>query len=190
MNRWLQEGPHNLLPSGMLQALRFASLKHRDQRRKDEEQSPYINHLIDVANILWFEGHVHEPETLMAAILHDTVEDTKTNFVELERHFGKVVADLVAEVTDDTSLSAKERKEAQVRHAPQASEGAKQIKLADKISNLRDIYRKPPRGWSQARQQAYFEWAQRVVAGIRGTNAELEKAFDEIVAQFKDRDHD
>lgn len=185
MMLWLNEDEANTLPAGLLQALRFASLKHRDQRRKDVEQSPYINHLIDVATILWFEGKVRTPEILMAAVLHDTVEDTTTTFSELEQYFGKTVADYVAEVTDDTNLSANARKEAQVKHTPLASEGAKLIKLADKISNLRDIHRKPPRGWNAQRQTAYFQWACRVVDGIRGTNIHLEEAFDQVVVQFE-----
>jgi guanosine-3',5'-bis(diphosphate) 3'-pyrophosphohydrolase len=185
MTRWLKEEPEFLLSSGLLHALRFASLKHRDQRRKDVEKSPYINHLIDVAFILWFEGKVRDPEILMAGILHDTVEDTRTTFEELEVHFGKPVADFVKEVTDDTSLSPQARKQAQIKHSASASEGAKLIKLADKISNLRDINRQPPFGWNHKRAQAYFQWAKEVVAELRGINANLERAFDEIVLDFE-----
>lgn len=188
MTLWRQEEESEReMPSGLLLALRFASLKHRDQRRKDEEQSPYINHLIDVASILWFEGRVRTPEILMAGILHDTLEDTNTTRDELANHFGDTITRFVEEVTDDISLSAKERKEAQVRQAAGASRGAKLIKLADKISNLRDINRKPPRGWSSRRQQAYFEWAQQVMEQLRGTNPHLEEAFDAVVADFKNK---
>lgn len=186
MTLWRQEEESEReLPSGLLLALHFASLKHRDQRRKDEEQSPYINHLIDVASILWFEGRVRTPEILMAGILHDTLEDTNTTPEELENHFGEAVTRYVEEVTDNISLTAQERKEEQVQHAAGASRGAKLIKLADKISNLRDINRKPPRGWSNKRQQAYFAWAERVMEQLRGTNPHLEDAFDAVVADFQ-----
>lgn len=161
----------------LLEALEFASIKHRDQRRKDRERSPYINHPIAVARTLWTAG-VHDETTIAAAILHDTVEDTETTRHELASRFGAAVADVVAEVTDDKSLPKQQRKELQVEHAPQLSTAAKLVKLADKTCNLRDMVESPPHDWSAERRRDYFAWADRVVAGLRGVNAELERAYD------------
>src|SRR3982074_2455712 len=90
--------------AAILKALHFAADKHRDQRRKDIEASPYINHPIEVAELVARVGGINDPVTLQGAILHDTIEDTKTTPEELEAAFGPEVRRLVEEVTDDTSL--------------------------------------------------------------------------------------
>lgn len=166
----------------VLKALTFAAHKHRDQRRKGAEASPYINHPIALANVLWHEGGVSDAVVIAAALLHDTVEDTETTADELEVHFGRQIRDIVLEVTDDQNLSPAERKQLQVEHAPHASHMAKLVKLADKICNLRDILTNPPAGWEVERKQRYFDWARDVVAGVRGTNERLELLFDRIYA--------
>jgi GTP diphosphokinase / guanosine-3',5'-bis(diphosphate) 3'-diphosphatase len=162
----------------VLRALAFAARKHRDQRRKDREASPYINHPIDLADILANEAGVTDPLVLVAAILHDTVEDTATTLEEIEGHFGADVSAIVAEVTDDKTLPKDERKRQQEVHAPGASFRAQQVKLADKIANLRDLVHSPPANWDIARRRAYFEWCKRVIDGIRGRHATLEALFD------------
>ncbi|MEB3323050.1 MAG: HD domain-containing protein [Synechococcaceae cyanobacterium] len=169
----------------LLRALAFAATKHRDQRRKDAEASPYINHPIAVAHVLAVEGGVTDRDILVAAVLHDTVEDTETSFAELEAGFGTDVTRLVRELTDDKSLPKDERKRRQVRHATAASPGAKQIKLADKICNVRDITDTPPADWPVERRLAYLAWAREVVDGCRGTNAALERAFDAALARAR-----
>ena len=162
----------------VFQALAFAAHKHRDQRRKDAGASPYINHPIALADILVNEGGVTDHVVLCAAILHDTIEDTETTYEELVVAFGREIADVVAEVTDDKSLDKAERKLLQIEHAAHASPRAKLVKLADKTCNLRDIATTPPADWSDQRRRAYFEWAKKVVAGVRGSNPALEAAFD------------
>ena len=162
----------------LLDAALFAAEKHRHQRRKDAAASPYINHPLTVAHILAEEGGIEDPVVLIAALLHDTLEDTDTTAKELEAKFGPEITGVVLEVTDDTSLPAKERKRLQVEHAPGASPKAKLVKLADKIANLRDLSHAPPTGWSKSRKQDYFDWARAVVAGLRGVNRRLEAAFD------------
>jgi guanosine-3',5'-bis(diphosphate) 3'-pyrophosphohydrolase len=162
----------------LLDALELASIKHRDQRRKDREGSPYINHPIAVARTLWAAG-VHDQTTIVAGILHDTIEDTETTYEELRARFGDEIANVVAEVSDDKSLPKQQRKELQVEHAPHLSTAAKLIKLADKACNLRDMVESPPHDWSDERRREYFAWAERVVAGLRGVNPELERAFDQ-----------
>jgi len=162
----------------VFQALAFAAHKHRDQRRKDAGASPYINHPIALADILVNEGGVTDHVVLCAAILHDTIEDTETTYEELVDAFGREIADVVAEVTDDKSLLKAERKLLQIEHAAHASPRAKLVKLADKTCNLRDIATTPPADWSEERRREYFEWAKQVVAGVRGANPALEAAFD------------
>lgn len=162
----------------LLKAAHFAADKHRMQRRKDADASPYINHPLTLANILVSEGNIDDLEVLTAALLHDTVEDTDTTPEELEREFGSRVAAVVAEVTDDKSLPKEERKHLQVAKAAHKSNAAKLVKLADKISNLRDIASSPPADWALQRREEYFHWAKRVVDGLRGANPQLEAAFD------------
>jgi len=151
-----------------MDAVAFAAEKHRHQRRKDAEASPYINHPIALARTLAVEGHVEDVTVLVAAVLHDTLEDTETTVEEIERRFGAEVAGIVKEVTDDKALPKEQRKELQVAHAPHLSPRAKLVKLADKISNLRDIQETPPGDWLPDRKRAYFDWAANVVAGLRG----------------------
>lgn len=166
----------------ILDALAFAAEKHRDQRRKDPEASPYVNHPIALARILAHEGNVDEAAVLAAALLHDTVEDTETTIEELKQRFGPRVASMVAEVTDDKALPPPVRKRLQVEHAGQLSHGARLVKLADKIANLRDLGKSPPPSWTLERRQQYFDWAREVVDQLRGTNAPLEKAFEKAYA--------
>ena len=160
-------------------AIAFAAEKHRNQRRKDIEASPYINHPIALANILANEAGIDDEKVLVAAILHDTIEDTETTSAELAGLFGDEVTAIVLEVSDDKSLPKAERKRLQIEHAPTISRRAKQVKLADKIANLRDIAVSPPAGWPLLRQQEYFDWAKAVVDGLRGTHPTLERLFDE-----------
>jgi guanosine-3',5'-bis(diphosphate) 3'-pyrophosphohydrolase len=165
----------------LLRAARFAADRHRLQRRKDADASPYINHPLAVADTLARVGGVTDAAVLAAAILHDTIEDTDTTPEELERRFGADVRALVEELTDDKRLDKAVRKELQVTHAAATSARARLIKLGDKICNVEDITRTPPLSWDLARRREYLEWAARVVAGCRGTNAALEARFDEVL---------
>jgi len=167
----------------LLQTLAFAAAKHRNQRRKDAEASPYINHPIALANVLANEGGIEDERVLMAAIFLDDIEATETTAVELEKLFGQEVRSIVLEVTDDKALPKAERKRLQIEHASSLSRRAKLVKLADKICNLRDVADTPPADWSLERRQAYFEWAKSVVDGMRGVHPELERVFDEAYKQ-------
>lgn len=167
----------------ILKALHFAASKHRDQRRKDVEASPYINHPIEVAELLSRVGGVHDLITLQGAVLHDTIEDTETTPGELEAAFGPEVRRLVEEVTDDKRLPKAERKRLQIEHAPQLSERAQQIKLADKISNVRAVTQTPPADWPLARRQEYLDWTEQVVAGLRGCNPSLEILYHQLLEE-------
>jgi (p)ppGpp synthase/HD superfamily hydrolase len=165
----------------LLKAIEFASRKHSTQRRKNKEASPYINHPIAVAHLLADTGGITDLVTLMAAVLHDTIEDTETIPAELDEQFGEMVRKVVEEMTDDKSLAKAERKRLQIEHAPRLSRRAKAIKLADKIANVQDVVDNPPANWPVARRIEYLDWTEKVVAGCRGTNAALEKLYDQLL---------
>ncbi|PCI57808.1 MAG: phosphohydrolase, partial [Methylophilaceae bacterium] len=164
----------------IIKAASFAANKHRNQRRKNAEASPYINHPLSLAKVLTEDGGITDVETICAALLHDTVEDTDTTSTELERLFGVKICELVMEVTDDKALPKTERKLAQIAHAAQISDKAKRVKLADKICNLRDVAATPPANWPLERKQEYFDWAKRVIDNLRGVDALLESVFDTV----------
>jgi len=167
--------------ANLLKAIEFASRKHSTQRRKDVDSSPYINHPIAVTHLLADTGGVTDLVTLMAAVLHDTIEDPQTTAEELEAQFGRIVRKVVEEVTDDKSLEKADRKQRQIVHTPNLSTRAKTIKLADKIANVQDVTDAPPATWDRARRIGYLDWTEKVVAGCRGTNAPLEKLYDEVL---------
>jgi GTP diphosphokinase / guanosine-3',5'-bis(diphosphate) 3'-diphosphatase len=176
---------NNTLSGSLLHALAFAAEKHRDQRRKGAGQAPYINHPIAVAEILWRVGGIRDEVTLLAAILHDTVEDTETTPEELQEIFGVEVRDVVMEATDDKSLPKAERKRLQVVRAPHKSVRARAVKIADKISNLRDIVHTPPPDWSETRIREYVLWSKQVVDGLRGYHPLLEAAYDDVFVEAR-----
>lgn len=168
----------------ILAAARFASEKHAGQKRKGARQEPYINHLIEVAALAAQGIEALDSALLMAAFLHDTIEDTGVSREELAERFGEEVALLVDEVTDDKRLPQEVRRALQVEHAPALSPRAQTLKLADKISNLRGILSSPPVNWDFQRKREYFEWARRVVDGLRQPNPALKAEFERVFAEF------
>jgi guanosine-3',5'-bis(diphosphate) 3'-pyrophosphohydrolase len=167
----------------VLRAAEFAADKHREDKRKGQTGRPYIGHCIDVAELIANIGKVDDATVLAAAVLHDTVEDTKTTRTELVEKFGAEIDALVAEVTDDKMLDKDERKKMQVQHAPHLSYGGKLINLADKISNVREIGADPPKGWDKKRRRDYFDWATRVVTAMGSVNQSLEEMFARTVEE-------
>jgi len=163
----------------LTKALVFAAHKHKDQRRKDVELSPYINHPIALVDVLVNEGGVTDSEILCAALLHDTIEDTNTTSEELTEAFGATISSIVQEVTDDKNITDKaERKRLQEVRSPHLSTKARAVKLADKTCNLRDVIYGPPSHWSLKRRQEYFAWSKRVIYGLRGDWQDMEALFD------------
>jgi (p)ppGpp synthase/HD superfamily hydrolase len=154
----------------------FAARAHDGQTRKGAAAEPYIGHVIEVAALL--AEHGAPPEAVIAGLLHDTIEDTAVTPAELAAEFGEGVAAIVAEVTDDKSLPKEVRKGLQISHALVCSAAAKQVKLADKISNLRAILDSPPAAWNHARRVEYVGWAARVATGLKGANPGLDALFD------------
>ncbi len=169
----------------ILAAARFAAEKHAAQRRKGAAAEPYVNHLIEVAQLVAGSSEALDTELVMAALLHDTIEDTGTTAMELEQAFGSDIGNLVVEMTDDKSLPKDVRKELQVTTAPHKTVRAQVIKLADKISNLRSILASPPADWSAERKRFYFTWAKRVVDALPQPNPILKAEFDKTFAKFK-----
>jgi (p)ppGpp synthase/HD superfamily hydrolase len=163
----------------VLRAADAAARWHVHQRRKGAAEEPYINHLLEVAMLVAEATEGKDPELVIAALLHDAIEDCEVPRELIAKSFGADVADLVAEVTDDKSLPKECRKEMQVATAHKKSPGAKVIKLADKTSNLRALATSPAPDWSVRRKLEYISWARKVAAGLRGTNALLETQFDE-----------
>lgn len=162
----------------LIRATVFAAHKHRHQRRKMADAIPYINHPLDLIHILAIEAKIADINVLCGAVLHDTIEDTDTEYDDIEKLFGPKIADIVAEVTDDKTLPKAARKQAQIEKAPHASPEAKLVKLADKIANMRDMVANPPSGWEIARIIDYIAWSKEVVDRMRGAHEVLEKLFD------------
>lgn len=165
-----------------IHALAFAAEKHKNQRRKDSGY-PYINHPIQLVEVLSQEGQIHDVDVWCVALLHDTIEDTATTHTELVEHFGQTIADLVLELTDDKSLPKATRKQLQIQNAPHKSHKAKLVGLADKICNLRDLLLHPPKDWSQQRLREYAVWAQQVIVGMTGTHLGLECLCSNLIEQ-------
>ncbi len=168
------------------EAASFAARKHTGQRRKGDDAAPYINHPLDVANLLANVGKIEDYDVLIAALLHDTIEDTETTEKEITEKFGATVCDYVLEVTDDKSLPKAERKQLQIEHSAHISKGAKSIKLGDKISNIRDVTENPPADWNEQRRLEYIEWGEKVINQLRGANEYLEKYFDDLIKNARE----
>jgi guanosine-3',5'-bis(diphosphate) 3'-pyrophosphohydrolase len=166
-------------------AAEFAAHRHNGKTRKARPAEPYINHLAEVASILAEVTDGADAELVAAGWLHDTVEDELASLVELTAEFGDRIAALVDEVTDDMSLAQAQRRQKQVEDAPHKSPGAKLIKIADKISNVRARIHTDPNAEQRNELAAYTIWAEDVVAGCCGVNAKLDAKFVDAVKAAK-----
>lgn len=164
-------------------ALKFAADQHRDQRRKDSFAAPYINHPIELMHTLIFDGKILDIDTIVGAILHDTIEDTGATYAGIAKRFGLSVAVIVDEVSDDKSLPKEERKLLQIEHASLITAKSQAVKVADKICNGRDLIRCRPVGWDDARVSTYFNWARTVVNQIRPVWPDFVDVFDDVFNQ-------
>lgn len=176
-NDWIGQKPADANSLLLIRAVNFAAQKHKHQRRKGEAGEAYFAHLSEVATLLAENTDASDTNMIIAGYLHDTIEDVDVTYPELAAGFGKDVADLVMEVTDDKRLPKEERKRLQIVTAPHKSQRAKMIKIADKISNLRAIMTTPPVDWDTQRKREYFEWSKKVFDGCKGANAGLEMIF-------------
>jgi len=163
----------------VLKAADTAAHWHSHQRRKGKHEEPYVNHLLEVAMLVAEATEGKRPDLVVAALLHDSIEDQEVPRKMIAASFGENIASIVMELTDDKTQPKDVRKRHQIETAPYKSADAKIIKLADKISNLRAIATSPPADWSVQRRLDYIDWARQVVAGLRGTSSSLEHQFDE-----------
>lgn len=166
-------------------AILFAARSHNGQFRKDGS-TPYINHPLEVMHLLAHTAAVTDTEILMAAVLHDVVEDTDVTAEEIKERFGLRVSKIVMELTDDKTQTKEERKRQQLITADLISPSARLIRISDKICNVYDILYAPPGNWPVSRRIDYLNWADAVVDKIRGTNEAMEKRFDLLLAEGRD----
>ncbi len=163
--------------STVLRAAERAAHWHTEQRRKGAAQEPYINHLLEVARLVAEATGGADTNLVIAALLHDAVEDQPVSRAAIAQEFGEDVAALVMEVTDDKTLPKVQRKRLQVEHAAEKSPRAAILKLADKTSNLTALALSPPASWSAARRLDYVQWARDVAAGLKVENPWLQSRF-------------
>ena len=168
----------------LTKALAFAAEAHRNQRRKGASQEPYINHMIEVLDLVAsVEGG--DMDVLIAALLHDVLEDTRTGCDELVATFGARVARIVQENSDDMTLPKPERRRARMVGISKKSREARVVKFADIISNLRAIAIAPPAGWSNERRHGYLGSCRDLVDAGRGSNAEIERIFHDTAKEVE-----
>ncbi|MEL6767697.1 MAG: HD domain-containing protein [Pseudomonadota bacterium] len=168
--------------AALSRALRFAAEAHANQRRKGAAQEPYINHLIEVMDLVACATGGDDVELLQAALLHDVVEDTPTTPKALADSFGPRVATMVHANSDDMSLPKEERKRARLAAMATKSREARLVKIADVTSNLRAVACSPPAGWTPERRLSYLADCRALVAAATGTDAALEQCFAETAA--------
>ena len=165
----------------VIKAVNFAAIAHQNQRRKNAEKTPYINHPIEVMYLLSNAG-ITDADILAAAVLHDTIEDCGVTYDQVCQEFGKRVADFVQECSDDKSLAKVERKKQQIEHAKTISIGAKMIKSADKLSNIGCLADNPPVCWTESEVNGYFDWCYAVYLGLRGSIPVIDSQLERIFA--------
>jgi (p)ppGpp synthase/HD superfamily hydrolase len=168
----------------IMKAADFAARRHTRQRRKGAAAEPYLNHLIEVADLV-AEATDGSADAVVAALLHDAVEDQGVEIEEIADLFGATVASVVAELTDDKTLPKQERKDKQIESAPHKSDTASIIKLADKTSNLRALATSPP-PWTVERKREYIRWARAVVARLPSKPSALLATFEDAANRAAD----
>ncbi|HJT77316.1 MAG TPA: HD domain-containing protein [Gemmataceae bacterium] len=121
----------------LLRAVAFAARAHRHQLRKDGE-TPYVSHVFRVCLTVRQLFGIDEVPALLAAVLHDTIEDTNTDYDDIAEAFGAQVADWVAALTKNKGLPEEEREKDYCRRLAAAPWQVKACKLADVYDNLQD----------------------------------------------------
>ncbi|MCG9707419.1 HD domain-containing protein [Pseudoalteromonas sp. Isolate3] len=141
----------------LTKSLWLAAQYHAQQQRKSDG-SPYINHLIEVVDMLVNIAHVQDENELCAAALHDSLEDTRITKGQIANEFGICVLEMVEALTDNKTLSLTERRASILEKLPCEATSVQRIKLADICSNASAI----PCGWSNERLTEYFVWLDQV----------------------------
>lgn len=156
----------------LLSAIRFASLHHASQKRKSTGE-PYLNHLIEVAQILQFYESSSNENTLIAAVLHDILEDTEVTSIGVKYLFGDEVSKIVLELTCDSANNSDDKKIALLNQVTTGSNEARIIKLADIISNVSSI----PTLWALDRKLGYIDWCKKVAKVCSSSSERLYEYF-------------
>jgi guanosine-3',5'-bis(diphosphate) 3'-pyrophosphohydrolase len=166
------DAPHRRIAAALLYAIE----KHGAQQRGDG--SPYIAHPIRVAESVRSIAGVQDPEVVMAALMHDLIEDTAVEYDDLLRRFGQRVADLVAILSGDMRLPKPARRAEVVERIRTAEGAAKIVRLADRLDNLLDMA-----SFSPARKREYVAGSKRILEACQGANAALESALAGAIAR-------
>lgn len=165
-------------------AINFAAEKHKDQKRNGSGE-PYINHCLAVMNYVAVYS-TNNRSILAAAVLHDTVEDTDANLEEIATHFGSDVAKMVDILTDRPADSKTIRRNEQIQRLKNCGMTyVCDIKVADKLSNCKDLMDKPS-GWSENSIKAYFEFSKRLVEEV-DAHYQISNAFTTLYDLFTAR---
>lgn len=165
----------------LLAAVEYSAEKHKGQQRKNPEKTPYIYHPLSVTYLLWETGKIRSLNVLIAALLHDTLEDTDATEEEILEKFGSRVLYTVKEVTNAPDLSSYENKVLQVQKAPNLSLDGQLVKLADRVHNITDLSENPPATWTPEQVDAYHEWGKRLLEVLIGTNQGLEQRLQHLL---------
>ena len=160
-------------------ALVFASRAHTNQRRKGAAQEPYINHLIEVMDLVGRTTDAADVELMIAALMHDVLEDTPVTPAELTDAFGARVTAIVQECSDDMTLPKPERRAHRIASMPGKSPEARMVKTADVISNIRAMVISAPAGWTAEWKLHYLDGCRQLITAGRGVNPALEAVFDQ-----------
>ena len=168
----------------ILEAVEFSAEKHQTQTRKGVDKTPYIFHPIDVAYKLVTIGDCADADILIAALLHDTIEDTQTSATEIEKSFGETVKNYVLEVTDDMSLLKHARRKTQVEGAQHLSKGASLIRYGDKLSNISDLDSSPPIGWGKDDVVSYMDFVKSLIDNFTHKNSQFEEEIVKVLSQI------
>lgn len=160
------------------QAIRAASVLHKNQLRKGSMPFPYITHLMAVSMILL--DYTDDENTIVAALLHDTIEDTDYTEAELVEDFGGDIAEIVVALSEPKEqngkkLSWKEKKAAYAKQLHDAPEAALMIAAADKAHNFRTIV------------EEYYDDHQRFLKDFGGTLIERVSVYDAIADAITER---
>lgn len=169
----------NVTSLRLTKALLTASKAHMSQRRKSDD-SPYINHLIEVQSLLATSANVKDEDIIIAGLLHDVIEDSDVTQMQIQGEFGSRIASLVAAVTDDKTSPLEKRRELAIKKLEKAPKSVKLIKLADICSNAMAI----PEGWSIERITSYFDWLDVIVVKCSNVSPELTSCYEELRKPF------
>lgn len=159
----------------------LAMARHSGQCRPNRGRDLKIDHIEEVARLVEESGGNHDE--IVAAWLHDIIEDTETIIEEIEELFGDDIAQLVDGLTDPPEFSSMLldfRKFQQAQRLLLKGNGVKRVKLCDQISNVRSVINDPPLGWDNKKCLAYIEGAKSIADVCYGISECLDNIFDKL----------